>query len=86
MKALFAGLLLAISVPAVAQTAPFKLVISWHRSNLTVIDYPSLARCEQARKAVEAEVARRTREMMAALPPGGQIIGGTANGAFCIPG
>ena len=45
-----------VAAPALAQSGPFKLVIAWYQSNLTVIDYPSQARCEQARKAVMIEM------------------------------
>lgn len=72
---------------ASAQSMPYKLIITWHQSNITVIDYPSAARCEAARLAVLAEVERRGAESRAnAERIGGQIIGGTPNGAFCIPG
>jgi hypothetical protein len=77
---------LALAIAAQAQVGPYKLVITWYQSDLTVIDYPSSARCEVARRAVEAEVARRQREGLAGQPPGTVIVGKSPNGAFCIPG
>lgn len=80
--------LLAVAIPsaALAQAGPSKLVITWFQSNLTVVDYPTAARCEVARRVVEEEIARRARESDAAMPPGAIKIGKSPNGAFCIPG
>ncbi len=96
VKASFAGKagmklalgLLFVTVPtaAVAQAAPYKLIITWYQSDLTVIDYPSLARCEQAKLAIEAEIQKRKRENDALAPPGSIVIGKSPNGAFCMPG
>ncbi len=85
---MLAGTLIFATFPtaALSQPIPHKLVITWYQSGIAVIDYSSAARCEQARKAVEAEVERRARENLAALPPGSRQIGIPANGAFCIPG
>jgi Skp family chaperone for outer membrane proteins len=77
-----------LATPAVtfAQSAPFKLVITWVDAGVVVVDYPSAARCDAARKAVQAEVDRRSRESAQALPPGAIVVGKSPNGAFCIPG
>ncbi len=79
-------MLLLLSGQPSAFAGPAKLLISWFQSGLTSVDYPSQARCEQARSFVEAEVRRRARETAAALPPGSVTIGVSPNGAFCIPG
>lgn len=88
MKAVLFLAFVALATPtvAVAQAGPAKLVISWYQSNLTVIDYPSKERCEAAARAVNAEVARRLAENDALAPPGSIRLGGSPNGAFCIPG
>lgn len=67
-------------------SGPFKLVITWYQSDLTIIDYPSRARCEIAKRAVEDEIAQREAEAAAARPAGTIIISKSPNGAFCIPG
>ena len=77
---------LALPASAQAQSAPYKLIISWYQSNLTVIDYPSKDRCEAAARAVNAEVARKLAESDAAAPAGSIRVGIGPNGAFCIPG
>lgn len=82
----FTALLALFSTPAFAQAAPYKLVIVWYQSSLTVIDYPSAARCEAARKAVMDEVKRRNEQADAEMPPGAVRIGRSPNSAFCIPG
>jgi hypothetical protein len=71
---------------ASAQTGAFKLVIVWHQSGLAVVDYPNAARCEAARKAVEAAAEKKSRDTLATLPPGYERIGPPANLSFCIPG
>ena len=79
----------ALLLPAAASaqaSGPYKLVITWYQSNITVIDYPSQARCEAARRAVEAEIERRKSASAASLPAGSITIGSSPNGAFCIPG
>ena len=86
MKLALGLLLVAAPTTAVAQAAPYKLIITWYQSNLTVIDYPSLARCGQAKMAVEAEIQKRKRENDALAPPSSIVIGKSPNGAFCIPG
>lgn len=71
---------------ALAQTGPYKLIITWPQSDITVIDYPSQSRCERGRKAVEAEAARILRESLATMPHGRQVASRSPYGAFCIPG
>lgn len=84
------ALLLALAQPQegpwTKYQGPFKLIITWHGSNLTVIDYPSFQRCDLARQAVAAEAERRQRASDAAMPAGSVRIGTSPNGAFCIPG
>ena len=68
-------------------TGPAKLIVTWYQSNVTVIDYATAARCEAGRKAVQMEADRRSQQAIAeARSSGGQIIGSSPNGAFCIPG
>jgi hypothetical protein len=67
-------------------SGPYKLVITWYQSDLTVIDYPNRARCEKAKQTVEEEIAKRKAESDALAPPGSIVIGKSPNGAFCIPG
>lgn len=86
MRVTLALLLLSIPSASIAQAGSYKLIITWYQAGMVVVDYPSAARCEAARRAVEAEVAKRQRETVANLPPGGIIFGTSANGAFCIPG
>lgn len=84
----FAGSVAIALAPSVtlAQVTPYKLVISWYQSNLTVLDYPTKGRCEAAASAVNDEVVRRFVENLKKLPPGSVPVGTTPNGAFCIPG
>ena len=63
---------------------PAKLIVTWYQSGVTVINYPSQGRCEEARKVIDAEVQRRVKE--SAANPNFLPIGPSANGAFCIPG
>lgn len=63
-----------------------KLVITWHQSDITLVDYQSQSRCEQARSYVMAEVRKRAQQSQADAPVGTVIIGRSPNGAFCIPG
>lgn len=70
---------------ALAQASPYKLIITWYQSNLTVIDYPTKERCEAAAKAIKAEVERQLVES-AAVRPGSTLVSKGPNGAFCIPG
>ena len=86
MKALIPLMLVAVSAPALAQTGPYKLVITWYQSSLTVIDYPSATRCEAARRAVIEEAKRRSDQADADAPAGSIKVGRSPNGAFCIPG
>lgn len=78
--------LMAWATAANAQATSYKLIIVWYQSSLTVIDYPSAARCEAGRKAVLDEIRRRQAQADADAPPGSVIIGRSPNGAFCIPG
>lgn len=81
-----AAALLALPQGAMAQALPYKLVISWYQSNLTVIDYPSKARCEAAAQVINDGVALRSAIAESKLPPGTIKIGESVNLAFCIPG
>ncbi|WP_324741611.1 hypothetical protein U8326_00090 [Tsuneonella sp. CC-YZS046] len=86
--ALFAGVLLSVAplgAAAFAQTTPYKLIITWYQSNLTVIDYPTKERCEAAAKAITVEVERQLAESNA-LAPNTILLSKGPNGAFCIPG
>ena len=80
------AMLAGVPSVALAQAAPYKLVISWYQSNLTVIDYPTRDRCLAAARAVNAEVERKQAESDAKAPAGSVRIGTSPNFAFCIPG
>ena len=86
MRWLVAGLVLCWSNTAMAETIPYKLIITWYQSNVVVIDYPSAVRCAAARDAVLAEVARREAESAAQRTSNVTAVGASPNGAFCIPG
>jgi hypothetical protein len=86
MKSVLGLVLPALPTAALAQSEPYKLIITWYQSSNLEIDYPSLARCERAKMAVEREVDRRRREQESSMPPGSVTIGKSPNGAFCIPG
>lgn len=85
MKGMIALIGLTICTPLVAQNVPYKLVIRWYQSDLTVIDYPTKARCEAARTAVLDEIVRLQMETQKTYP-GATPVGPSFNGAFCIPG
>lgn len=74
-----------ISSAAVAQSAPYKLVIIWGGGAIAVTDYPSAARCERGRQEVYAEIERKMQDFRK-MYPGAQPVGPTTAGAFCIPG
>ena len=74
-----------ISPQPPAFSGPAKLIIHWYQTGLTVINYPSQARCEEARASVEAVVQRRV-QAGAVAHPNFIPLTGPGNGAFCIPG
>lgn len=61
------------SLPALAQSAPFKLVILWGDA-VTVVDYPTAARCEAAKAALERRKEQELEKRKPEFPPGGGII------------
>jgi hypothetical protein len=72
---------------AVAQSAPFKLIMHWNGSTV-VVDYPSSIRCQTALASIQEETEKRTlaaREQTARLSKGGIILPSVPT-AFCIPG
>lgn len=85
--ALCAGLA-AFSSPALAQSAPFKLIILWGDSGVAIVDYPTGARCEAAKATLER---RKNQELEKRKPErtlgGGLIIPKPwVMEAICIPG
>lgn len=84
------ALALLVASPAVAQSAPYKLLLIWNgQGGAVVTDYPSKARCEAAVAAIRAEVARRNAlaNKPEALPGGGYVTTlPTGALAFCFPG
>jgi hypothetical protein len=81
----FATLLLLVPSAALAQSAPYKLVIIWGGGAIAVTDYPSAPRCEHGRQAVYAEIERKMVDFRK-MYPGAQPVGPPTAGAFCIPG
>lgn len=79
-----AALLLLLPSAALAQAAPYKLVIIWGGGAIAATDYPSLTRCERGRQAVYAEIERKKQEFQK-MYPGAQPAGPSTAGAFCIP-
>nr|ART39569.1 J441 [uncultured bacterium] len=79
---------LLLAAVAAAQPAPYKLILAWSQGGVTVIDYPSAARCEQARTIVDAERdARVEGAKRRAAAQGGVLTGAPWNlYALCIPG
>lgn len=70
---------------AASPAGPYKLVIS-SESGVVVTDYPSRARCERAKLAVEVESARRRQAAEASLPQGSILTRVPYLIAACIPG
>jgi len=63
----------AFSVPALAQSTPFKLVILW-TDTVAGVDYPTAARCEAAKVALERRKEQELEKRKPEFPPGGGII------------
>ena len=76
------------SAPATAQQAmPFKLVVAFDRGGVTVVDYPSAARCERARVAIYSDFQERLDRSRANAAPGAIITGSPYHfEAVCVPG
>ena len=88
MRPVIALLALAVSAPAVAQSGAYRLILTWSQGGITTVDYPSAARCEMARRAVEAErEARITAAERRSAAQGGIMTGAPWTiYALCIPG
>lgn len=88
MKTLLAVVALLASAPSYGQSASTKLILTWSQGGIVVVDYPSAARCEQARQAIEAERERRVAEAeRSAARRGGTLVGAPwAVYGICIPG
>ena len=61
MKWMAASLALLIATPAIAQSSPYKLIILRGNEGITTADYPSAARCEAARTAIQRPWNVRTK-------------------------
>lgn len=72
VTALCAGAV-AFSSTAFAQGAPFKLVILWDGS-VAIVDYPTAARCEAAKAALERRKEQELEKRKPEFTPGGGII------------
>lgn len=69
------------------QTTPYKLVVAFDRGGVTVIDYPSAARCERARVAIYADFQERLQRAQESTAPGAIVTGSPYHfEAVCIPG
>ena len=77
----------AASPVAAQQASAYKLIVGTSEGGgIAVIDYPSAARCERARAALEADMQRRTDQANARLAPGAIITSyGWRAYAACIP-
>lgn len=86
----WAAFALALCLPAMAaaqSAGPAKLVIVWIKGDVVVTDYPTMARCQQGRAAIEAKLAQLNEQSEAnARAMGDVIIGRSPARAFCIPG
>ena len=70
---------------ALAAVAAAKLIIVTGSAQPTVVTYPSLARCEAAKKSLLAQDAADAARQKAQMPPGLPYVRqGVA--AYCIPG
>lgn len=72
---------------ALAQTAgAYHLLVAFDRGGVTSIAYPSKARCDAARRQIEAETAAKMAESARPLPNGGVIVGTPYHFiATCVP-
>ena len=88
MRWLLLATTLFVSTPANAQTTPYKLVILWGNSGISVVDYPSAARCDAARQALDRRKEReRELRKVEKLPGGGMIVPAPWQMEMvCIPG
>ena len=66
--------LAVFAMPAFAQSAPFKLVILWGDSGVSVVDYPTAARCEAAKAALERRKDQEIEKRKPERTPGGGLI------------
>lgn len=83
----FAGMLLLQPEPAFAQSTGYKLIVAYSEGGVTAVDYPTKARCETAREAVQSEARARIARSNANLAPGAILVQGPrVPDAFCIPG
>ncbi|PKP64685.1 MAG: hypothetical protein CVT85_09855 [Alphaproteobacteria bacterium HGW-Alphaproteobacteria-7] len=87
LATLMATFLLA-ATPANAQSVPYKLILIHGENGITVIDYPSAARCEAARSAIQRIVDQENKGKEPQILPGGGVIFPTLliMKAYCIPG
>jgi hypothetical protein len=89
MRLAIAIILLAFATEASAQSGqPHKLIVLRGNDGIAVTDYPSAARCEAARNAIQRLVDRANQgKEPQRLPRGGVIIPRTLDlEAHCIPG
>lgn len=88
MIRLLGVLLAATTTPASAQQpGPYKLVVAFDRGGITAIDYPTLDRCERAKRAVQADFLLRLDRSRANAVPGAIVTGAPYHfEAVCIPG
>ena len=87
-RLIIAASLLLAPQPALAQSAPFKLIIIYNSKSIAVADYPNKERCESAARSLTIWTAQRgSKNGTEYLPGGGVIItsGPTLEG-ICIPG
>ncbi len=64
---------LLAAAPANAQSVPYKLILLRGDNGITVTDYPSEARCEAARAAIQRLMAQENEGKEPQFLPGGGV-------------
>lgn len=89
MRLLVAAVALVLAAPVHAQGAqPHKLIVLRGNDGMAITDYPSAARCEAARAAIQRLIARENDgKHVERTPGGGLFIPNLLRlEAYCIPG
>jgi hypothetical protein len=84
---MFAAFAVLATSAAAQQGLPHKLVITYSPGGVVVVDYPSRARCEQARQVLEQDTKDRAREARENAPSGAVVVGKPYHlRGVCLPG